>query len=415
MAEPLATRTESHQRVCLFFTRTVVMRRRIVPLLLLIGVACWSPRASAQAAKEIKWRYDYSAARIEAKEKNLPLFLDVFMDLAICQPCARLERVTFQDPRVVELLADKFVCLKINGPKEETKTDGGLVKALNIDGFPTLVMASPDGKILQMMKGFQEPQVLAEQLQRIVGTTNNFDWMLASLKEAQKAIDAGNYRLAIPMLVKIKDMGEGRPAQTPALNLLNDLEQRARAKIAEGKKLQDKNMTVEALQAYAVVIRDFPGLAAARDAEDLVARVAQSQDTRNQERTRQARELLAMAKDFFKNKEYELCLNRCERLRFSYGDLPEAQEATQLALDIRNNPAILEKAAENLSDQLGTMYLQLADSYLKKGQRQQAINYLERVIIAFPGSTHAESAQIRRAQLQVTTVPAIPARFNQGQ
>ena len=71
----------------------------------------------------------------------------------------------------------------------------------------------------------------AEQLQRIIGTNSNVDWMLASLKEAKKSIEARNYALAIPTLMKIKELGEGRPAHAEALTLLHELEQLAQQEI----------------------------------------------------------------------------------------------------------------------------------------------------------------------------------------
>ena len=46
------------------------------------------------------------------------------------------------------------------------------------------------------------------------------------------------------------------------------------------------------------------------------------------------------------------------------------------------------------------LYLSLADSWLKKGQPQQAIFYLERVIKMFPGSRQAEAAQVRLTRLR---------------
>jgi TolA-binding protein len=55
------------------------------------------------------------------------------------------------------------------------------------------------------------------------------------------------------------------------------------------------------------------------------------------------------------------------------------------------------------------MYLLLAESWLKRGQPQQAKHWLERVIRAFPGTRQAESAQIRLEQLQGT--PTRPVDF----
>jgi outer membrane protein assembly factor BamD (BamD/ComL family) len=46
------------------------------------------------------------------------------------------------------------------------------------------------------------------------------------------------------------------------------------------------------------------------------------------------------------------------------------------------------------------LYLALADTWLKRGQPQQAVFYLERVVQSFPNTRHAEAAQIRLSQIQ---------------
>ena len=49
---------------------------------------------------------------------------------------------------------------------------------------------------------------------------------------------------------------------------------------------------------------------------------------------------------------------------------------------------------------LGEMYLNLAESWLQRGQQQQAMICLERVVRAFPGTRQADAAQFRLAQLR---------------
>ena len=64
--------------------------------------------------------------------------------------------------------------------------------------------------------------------------------------------------------------------------------------------------------------------------------------------------------------------------------LPEAAEAVQLAAEIKSNPEWAKQACDQMSDRLGVLYLALADTWLKKGQPQQAVFYLERVVQNFP-------------------------------
>jgi hypothetical protein len=59
----------------------------------------------------------------------------------------------------------------------------------------------------------------------------------------------------------------------------------------------------------------------------------------------------------------------------------------------------MKSACERLQDQLGELYLALAESWVNKGEPQLAIECLQRVIAA-PGSRHAEPARVRLAQIQ---------------
>ena len=81
----------------------------------------------------------------------------------------------------------------------------------------------------------------------------------------------------------------------------------------------------------------------------------------------------------------------------STADLPEGAEATQLTAEIKNNPEWLQQACETLSCRLGKLYMSLAETWIQKGQPQQAALYLDRVIKSFPGSREAQAARLRVA------------------
>jgi thiol:disulfide interchange protein len=110
----------------------------------LFAVVLFGGQASGQ---EVKWRTDYAAARKEAVETGKPLLLDFGTEW--CGPCKKLEATTFRDPKVVATLNDRFIPVKLNGDKETR-----LVAAMSVDGFPTLIVAAPDGKVIARQSGF---------------------------------------------------------------------------------------------------------------------------------------------------------------------------------------------------------------------------------------------------------------------
>src|SRR5205807_8478951 len=137
-------------------------------------------------------------------------------------------------------------------------------------------------------------------------------------------------------------------------------------RVVQARQFADAGESGQALQILTETARDFSGLQAARDAADLLNRIAQNPDLRSQQRMRRAQELLAQAREYYKTKDFFLSLDRCELLLSGYGDLNEGQEANQLAAEIKSSPELLQSACDSLSDRLSNLYLTLADSLLKK-------------------------------------------------
>ena len=74
-----------------------------------------------------------------------------------------------------------------------------------------------------------------------------------------------------------------------------------------------------------------------------------------------------------------------------------------MAAAIRNNAEWMQHACDAMAVRLGEMYMNLAESWVQKGQQQQAMLCLERVVRTFPGTRQAEAAQFRLAQLKGLT------------
>jgi thioredoxin-like negative regulator of GroEL len=354
------------------------------------------PALPAQEAG-IKWRTDYHAARKEAETKKLPLLIDFWR--TGCPPCEKMEQHTFRDPRIVNALNEQFIPLKING-----LDDTQLATHLQINLFPTIVLATPEGRIARdPLVGFQEADVLHEQLQRLVTSLAPSDTLKREYENAVKWEAAGEYTRAINALRNILDSERGRDQHKNSRELLQKIEKRAEIQLARAKELQDKGQAAEALETLTEMLRQYPGLQVTKIASGMIGKLVQGNaQLKLEQRSRRALELLTQARDFYKSKDYIPCLDRCEIILGNYGDLPEGQQAFALVAEIKNNPEWLQNAADVMTDRLGGLYLALADSYLKRGEVRRAEFYLKRVVQAFPGSRLAESAQIRLNQLQAT-------------
>jgi thioredoxin-related protein len=348
---------------------------------------------SAGSAQEVQWRTDYAAARRESDKKSLPLLLNIGTEN--CHWCRRLDESTFRDPAVARLMNEQFVPLRVDAHKETQ-----LAQALQVKSYPTLVFAAPNGKILGSFEGYLDAARLHESLQRVLASVDSPEWMQRDQQLAKEAIAKGDFARAVTLLKNIVQDGKARPVQVASDKLLKEIEQTARGRLAKAKQLQDKGLVNEATDTLASVERDFAGLTPAREATEQLRALAKTTDQVTEQRTRRAQELLAQAKKDYQTQQYIPFLDRCETLRMHYGDLPEAVEAMQLTEDLRNNPEWLLSACETLSDRLGGLYRALAESWISRGQFQQARQYLEVVVRAFPGSRQAQAAQSRLDQLR---------------
>jgi thioredoxin-related protein len=121
-------------------------RTRLALTTLLVIVSLLSMTRSA-SAQDVRWRHDYTAARREANETGRPLFFDFGTES--CFWCKKLDATTFRDPKVAKMLNDQFIPVKLDGEKEMR-----LVQAMGIDGYPTVIVATPEGKVVGRHSGY---------------------------------------------------------------------------------------------------------------------------------------------------------------------------------------------------------------------------------------------------------------------
>lgn len=109
------------------------------------------------SAQEVNWRHDYSAARKEAAETGRPLLFDFGYEG--CVWCRKLDATTFRDPRIVKMLNERFIPVKIDIEREPR-----LPQAMGIESYPTLILASAEGKVLGRQSGYADVSQLSALL-----------------------------------------------------------------------------------------------------------------------------------------------------------------------------------------------------------------------------------------------------------
>ncbi len=355
------------------------------------GVVLLATGSSHCEEKLLAWRADYDAARKEASEKGRPIFLQIYSQG--CIHCQRLEAGPLRDPAVVRLLNERYVPLRVDAAQSPK-----LAEALHVQMYPTMVIASTDGKIVSFLEGYREADVLADHLQRALAVQTP-DWMARDFQEAARAIAAGNYAKAIPMLKGILADGKSQPVQTKAKSLLDDIEQQAAGRLVRVKQLDDKGRSAEAVDLLTELLSRYPNTPAAKDGAHMLTRLADSPAAKVNHRGRRAQDLLAQAREAFKTERYGAALELCQILETTYKDLDEGKQGHDLAAEIRLSPEKLALACDHLNERLASMYDTLGDTWLKKGDKGQAAAYYEKAVRSAPASLVAREAQTKLVSL----------------
>jgi thioredoxin-like negative regulator of GroEL len=364
--------------------------------LLLVLAAAGPVSAEPPAAAEVKWRFDYHAARLEAMRDGLPLVLDFSTDW--CFHCKRLDATTFRDPAVARLLSGKYVPVKLDGNREKA-----LVDALNIQGYPTLVLAGSDGKIYKVIEGYVDAPTFRQELERVLAGLDNPEWMTRACQEAHRSCERHDFVRAMALLRPVLEDKKTRPVQVQAATLMRFIEAQAEKRLAEARELERVGKLVEARAELTQLVRGFPGTPAGEKASQALSDLGERPELKAQQRQQRAGELITLARYDFEHKHYLCCLDRCELLVRQYSDLVEGQEA-QLMLDqIRENPNWMAAATEAIGERWVDMQLALAESWIRKGEPHLGMECLRRVVRMAPSPRHVDLAKLRLAQIEEPT------------
>ncbi len=367
--------------------------RPAVRFALLVAAALAGGAEPAVGAEPVRWRTDYNAARKEAQEKGLPLFLDIGTEN--CFYCRKLEATTFTDPAVAALLAGDFIPLKVDANREPA-----LAAALKVKLYPTLVLAGADGKIHGFLEGYQDADRLADNLKRTSLAASTNDYAGRDFQEATRAMAAADYPRAATLLKGVARDAADKPVGVKARQVLAEIEKQAAGRVARAKDLDRAGRGADAMDALAEVVKAYAGTDAAADAAVLMAGLADAPEARERRRVQRARDGLAAAKEEFRTERYFDCLQHCEQVAAAGDNTPEAKEADALAAEVKANPERLATACEQMTERTATLYLTLAESWAKKGQPKEATACLEKVLTLAPNSRHAEVATGHLARLQ---------------
>lgn len=109
----------------------------------------------------ISWENSLEKGLQLAKQNNKPIMVDFYTDW--CGWCKKLDSDTYSNTKV-QALADKFICVKVNGDKDRANT-----AKYGVNGYPTIVFLSSEGKEIDRNVGYTIPEELTKTMQKLLG------------------------------------------------------------------------------------------------------------------------------------------------------------------------------------------------------------------------------------------------------
>jgi thiol-disulfide isomerase/thioredoxin len=115
------------------------------------------PTEEKSAAEQVSWLHDYSKGVYESAASKRPMVIVV--GAKWCGSCHRFYGQTLPNPDIIALLNEQFVPVMLDADKEPE-----LTQKLKVESMPTVIIVSPERKILRRIAGFQSATELNAQL-----------------------------------------------------------------------------------------------------------------------------------------------------------------------------------------------------------------------------------------------------------
>jgi thiol:disulfide interchange protein len=149
-------------------TRSMPPALLVLLLLLLvgrIGFALWEGKHPAQVYERVDWLDPAAAAEASAMHRR-PILYDFTADW--CGPCNRLKAEVFSDRGQAAQIATLFLPARVLDRRQEDGANPAIVDSLQkhfaVQGFPTLVAVTPDGREVGRVLGYPGPVATMDSL-----------------------------------------------------------------------------------------------------------------------------------------------------------------------------------------------------------------------------------------------------------
>ncbi|SMD33762.1 Thioredoxin-like domain-containing protein [Reichenbachiella faecimaris] len=140
-------------------------------LFLFVWLPPFFSHANVNNDEQINWN-DLESAQTLSIESPRPIFIE--FTAKWCGWCKKMEKTTFRDDKVIDLLNEKFYAVKVDFDSPtliefqgENFTGKQLAKHFGISGLPTMIYISSDQKNSETIVGYKTAKQLVKELNKL--------------------------------------------------------------------------------------------------------------------------------------------------------------------------------------------------------------------------------------------------------
>jgi thiol-disulfide isomerase/thioredoxin len=140
-------------------------------------MAAWLCAAASSLVAAPFSDLSFEAASKKAQQTGKIVLVDFYTTW--CGPCKMLDKNTWTDAAVIQLLEQKTVALRIDAEKE-----AALSKRYRIEAYPSVLLIKPDGTEMDRLVGYREPTAFIKDFNAALGGKD-------SISRAKETLMAG--------------------------------------------------------------------------------------------------------------------------------------------------------------------------------------------------------------------------------
>ncbi len=131
-------------------------------LISVLATAClsqtpWVEAQYPQQSVPINWAQSSQMAMSWAQRLRLPIV--AYISSAHCGYCRKMDQDSWGNPSIIQQVKSGFVPLKLHAERDQR-----LVTSLGVRSFPTTILFTPEGKVINRVSGYLPPNRLTELL-----------------------------------------------------------------------------------------------------------------------------------------------------------------------------------------------------------------------------------------------------------